>query len=329
MAEFLNLNIGIIALNKLCGLSMPAKKSNSVEESKKAITPEPEITPTYGVTQALQNYFNSVDFLMNKQLETLNTKAQLDYFLSRRFLITAYNNLKNLDPALHDHNDIKEKLKVLQDLHKAYHTVSDKTSVPDIAFEMIFLRAQPEYIKYINDKEDCINRISALGVMSESLVREIEQKEAELKKMAKNDKNRIQLEDAIRPIRGNYVDAIHERAVLAKKLAEMKDLKAMYTEKYFDSFASELSQLSKEYKKVLVKILNNKASELDNEIWKHASKSKLIREYFSDAGIEGDYTTVTYLGYYLRTLDKRQLKEEHKELFKFFDYLKTKAKSVV
>jgi hypothetical protein len=277
---------------------------------------------TYSVSEALQNYFNSVDFLMSREPKSNDSKAQLDYFLSRRFLITAYNNLKNLDPALHDHKDIKEKLKILQDLHNAYNTVSDKSSVPEVAFEMIFLRAQPEYIQYIKDKEDWISRVSALTTITESLFYEIEKREKEINKLAKNDKNRLLLENAIKPLRGDYVDAIHERAQLAEKLAQMNDLKAIYSEKYFDSFADELSKLSKEYKKVLVKILNNKASELDNEIWKHASKSKLIREYFSDAGIEGDYTTTTYLGYYLKTLDKRQLGDEQVELFKLFNYLK-------
>jgi len=276
---------------------------------------------TYGVSEALQNYFNSVEFIMKREPKAPNTKAQLDYFLSRRFLITAYNNLKNLDPALHDHKDIKEKLEKLQELHKAYNTVNDKESVPEAAFEMIFLRAQPEYIEYIKEKENCISRVSALTTVTESLFYEIEKREKELKKLAKNSKNRTELENAIKPLRGDYVDGIHERAQLIEKLAQMEDLKALYTEKYFDSFAAELSKLSKEYKKVLVKILNTKASELDYEIWKHASKSKLIREYFSEAGIEGDYTTVTYLGYYLKTLDKKQLGEEHAELFKFYNYL--------
>jgi hypothetical protein len=277
---------------------------------------------TYGVSEALQNYFNSVDFLMSREPKSADTKAQLDYFLSRRFLITAYNNLKNLDPALHDHKEIKEKLSVLQDLHNAYNTVSDKASVPEVAFEMIFLRSQPEYIQYIKDKDDWISRISALTTITETLFYEIEKREGELKKLAKNDKNRLSLENGIKPLRGDYVDAIHERAQLAEKLAQMKDLKAIYSEKYFDSFAYELSKLSKEYKKVLVKILNTKASELDYEIWKHASKSKLVWEHFSEAGIEGDYTTMTYLGYYLKTLDKKQLGDEHVELFKFFNYLK-------
>jgi hypothetical protein len=277
---------------------------------------------TYGVSEALQNYFNSVEFIMSREPKSVDSKAQLDYFLSRRFLITAYNNLKNLDPALHDHKDIKEKLNVLQELHSAYNTVSDKASVPEVAFEIIFLRSQPEYIQHIQDKENWTSSISALTTVSDSLFYEIERREKELKQLTKNDKNSLLLENAIKPLRGDYVDAIHERAQLIEKLAKMEDLKAIYTEKYFDSFAEELSKLSKEYKKVLVKILNKKASELDNEIWKHASKSKLIRDYFIEAGIDGDYTTVTYLGYYLKTLDKNQLGDEQIELFKLFNYLK-------
>ncbi|MBW6488919.1 hypothetical protein [Sulfurimonas sp.] len=276
---------------------------------------------TYSVSEALQNYFNSVEFMMKREPKSADAKAQLDYFLSRRFLITAYNNLKNLDPALHDHKEIKEKLSVLQGLHDTYNTVSDKASVPEVAFEMIFLRSQPEYIQYLKDKENWISRVEALATVTESLFYEIEKREGELKKLAKNDKNRILLENSIKPLRGDYVDAIHERAQLVEKLAQIKDLKAIYSEKYFDSFADELSKLSKEYKKVLVKILNTKASELDYEIWKHASKSKLVREHFSEAGIEGDYTTMTYLGYYLKTLDMKQLGDEHVELFKFFNYL--------
>ena len=66
----------------------------------------------------------------------------------------------------------------------------------------------------------------------------------------------------------------------------MKDIKAIYTEKYFDDFVSKLSELSGEYKSILLKILNHKAYGLDSEIWQHASKSKLIREYFDDAGID-------------------------------------------
>jgi len=299
-----------------------AKTKSESNESKQSVSPEAQVAPTYSVSEALQNYFNSVEFVMNRQPKSQDTKMQLDYFLSRRFLITAYNNLKNLDPALHDHKDIKEKLNVLQELHKAYNAISDKESVPEVAFEMIFLRSQPEYIQYIQDKEDWISRISALATVSESLFYEIERRESELKKLAKNDKNRVLLENALKPLRGDYVDAIHERAQLSEKLAQMKDLKAIYTENYFDSFAGELSKLSKEYKKVLAKILNTKASELDYEIWKHASKSKLIREYFNEAGIEGDYTTMTYLDYYLKTLDKKHLGDKQAELFKFFNYLK-------
>ena len=298
----------------------PLEKNISTDEN------DAQESPTYSVSQTLKSYFNSI---VGESQEIKGTKAQLDYFLSKRFLITSYNNLKNLDPSLHDHKDIKEKITVLNDLQKVYHTVSGSGEVSQIAFEIIFLRSQPEYMQCIKDKEVCVNRISVLATMISSLLPEIEQGEAELKKMAKKDKKRQVLEDKLKPLRGNYVDSIHEKAELEKQLTEMKDIKAIYTEKYFDDFVSKLSELSGEYKSILSKILNHKAYELDNEIWKHASKSKLIQGYFDDAGIEGDYSTKTFLTYYLSTLDKRQLGDDQVKLFKLLEYLKKQPKDIL
>jgi hypothetical protein len=101
----------------------------------------------------------------------------------------------------------------------------------------------------------------------------------------------------------------------------MSDIKASYTEKYYEPFTKELLQLGVQYQKVIGKILNYKAYDLDQAIWKQASKSPIIQSYFANAGIQGDYSTVTFLHYYLRTLDKKKLRKEHTDLFKFLDYL--------
>lgn len=311
-----NIIDGLLKSFKSLQLGMPAADSDS-EGSEES---SDEDSPTYSVTQTLNNYFSSVKSTIGEPGD-LQSKAKLDYFLSKRFLITSYNNLKSLDPSLHDHRDIKEKLNTLRELHKAYYRVTERADVPQLAFEIIFLRSQPEYTKYLKDKEDMTNRISTLNIFINSIEPEIKQGEAELKKMSKGDRSREALEDRLKPMRGNYVDSIHEKLELEKALANMKDIKALYTEKYFDFFVTELADLSEEYQKVLAEILNYKASELDYTIWEHASRSKLIREYFDDAGIEGDYSTKTFLKYYLGTLDKKQLGDEQVELFKFMDYL--------
>lgn len=282
--------------------------------------------PASKVSDALENYFSSINSLVGEQNELIDSTKQLDYFLSRRFLMTAYNNLRNFDPAIHDHKDITEKLELIKQLHKAYYNAGEKVNVPELAFEMIFLRSQPEYLQYISDKQRCTDRITVLAIMEKSLLPQIQDREAEVKKLSKSDKRRKILEDKIKPLRGSYVDAVDEKASLAEELSALTDIKAIYTEKYFDAFVDALSKLSGKYQKVLSTILNHKAYELDELIWQNAAKSKLIQGYFCDAGIEGDYSTKTYLRYYLNSLDKKQLGDKQGQLIKFLNYLEKTEK---
>lgn len=283
--------------------------------------------PVLRVKKVLENYFNSIDSLIGRQSRSVEKEGELDYFISRRFLMTAYNNLRNFDPAVHDHKDIKEKLEVVKQLDKAYYASGEKADVPELAFEMIFLRSQPEYQQYISDKEKYLNRISVLTTAEESLSSQIKKKDAEQKKFKKSDKRQDVIQNELKHLRGNYVDAVDEKATLDEKLAALKDIKAIYTQKYFDSFVSELSKLSEEYQKVIAKILNHKAYELDELIWKNAEKSKGIQEYFRYSGIEGDYSTLTYLRYYLKTIDKSKSTDENRQLFKFLEYLEKAQKA--
>ena len=289
-------------------------KSLSVSEpaiqniSKKDISsPNKEKTAKYSIAQTLKNYFSHIEDVMGEPPEIINTKAQLDYFLSKRFLLTAYNNLRGLDPSLYEQKEIKAKLSTIEDLQKAYNSVNEKLDVPHLAFEMIFLRVQPEYIQYQNKKEMCLNKIPTLTSLINSLEPEIKRGEENLK-VVRNKKIKEQLNSKLKKIRGSYVDAIHERACLTEELSDMEDIKDIYTEKYFHEFERELSILQVKYKDMISRILNYKAYDLDVSIWKNASNSKTIKEFFKESGIKGGYSTKTFLRYYLDTLDKSKLK---------------------
>lgn len=285
-------------------------------------TPINKNGPTFSVEQSLANYFKPIDYLIGEPPEVINTRNKLDYFLVRRFLMTAYNDLRSLDPSLHSNPEVKEKLDEIQELHKAYLTVKDRVDKAKLAFEMIFLRSQPEYLRFIRHKEQCLNRISVLSQVEESLFPDIQRKEEELKKVApKNEAKRQALEEELKSLRRHYVDAIHENAGLAEELSTMEDVKVTYTEKYYDEFVRELLKRGAEYMKVLGNILNYRAYDFDRLIWQHAARSKMIREFFANASIKGNYSTLTFLRYYLKSLDKEKMGEEHKELFKLQAYL--------
>ena len=278
--------------------------------------------PTFSIAQTLDNYFKPIDYLIGEPPAVVNTREQLDYFLIRRFLITAYNDLRGLDSSLHRDPEVTEKLDEIQQLHKAYHTIRDRVEKYRLAFEMIFLRSQPEYLRFIRHKEQCLSRISTLSQVEESLFPDIQKKEEELQNIPLSLRDRrLVVEEELKKLRRYYVDTIHENAGLAEELSTMEDVKAKYTDLYYDDFVKELLKKAATYLKTLERILNYRAYEFDTLLWKHAANSRSITEYFASAGIKGDYSTLTFLKYYLKTLDKEKVSEGHQELFKLQEYL--------
>lgn len=309
------------------GKLISAKASSISRESKAKISENGsssiggEGQATFSVEETLKRYFAPIEFLIGEPPEIVNTKHQLEYFLSRRFLMTAYNNLRGIDPSLYKNEDIQKVEEDLKQLHKAYMTIEEKVAIPKLAFEVIFLRSQPEYLQFIKHKEHCTSRISLLTQIEESLFPDIQEKEKILREMKKNDSRREGLESELRKMRGHYVDAIHENANLSEELVTMEDIKKTYTKKYSYNFSILLQQEGKHYLNVLKKILNYRAYSFDNLIWKGTEKSKAVREYFIQGNIEGEYSTITYLKYYLKTLDKDKLNDEQRDLFKLLEYL--------
>lgn len=313
--------------------SVKAAGSSPVEEKEaeepRESEPKPVKTvsskPTFSVEETLTNYFQPVEFLIGEPPEVVNTREQLDFFLVKRFLMTAYNNLRSLDPALYEQKEVREKADELQRLHKAYQTVQSRVETPKLAFEIVFLRSQPEYLRFIRHKEHCLSRISALTQVEESLFPDIRKKEEELAKIPRDqEEKKNALEQELKNIRRHYVEAIHENASLSEELVTMDDLKTTYTEKYYDLFVGQLHQQGAYYLNVLGKILGYRAYSFDKLVWQNAEHSKPITEYFRQGGIVGGYSTLTYLKYYLKTLDKGKIDKEHKDLFKLLGYLETR-----
>lgn len=280
---------------------------------------------TYTVDEALKQYFNPIENIIGKPPSVINTNEQLDYFLSKRFLFTAYNNLRSLDPKIYEHSGMKDKINTIEELHKAYNSLDEHVNIPQYAFEMIFLRIQPEYVKNQEQREKYLNTIPELTDIINTLEPDLKHGEENLKNTT-SKKLRESLNEKLKKIRGAYVDAIHERACLKEELEELIDLKQIYTKKYFKEFDKKLSILQVRYRDMIERILNYKAYDFDSYMWKNATRSKPIKEYFKTSGIKGTYSTETFLRYYLKTLDTDKLKDEQEELFKLLKYFENKNK---
>lgn len=280
---------------------------------------------TYTVEEALKLYFNPIDNIIGEPPSIINTKEQLDYFLSKRFLFTAYNNLRSLDSKIYEHSDIKEKINTIEKLEKAYYSLSEQINIPQYAFEMIFLSIQPEFIENQEEREKYLDAIPSLTDIINSLEPDLKRGEKSLSNTT-NKKLKESLTKKLKKIRGSYVDAIHKRACLKEDLEELINLKEVYTKKYFKEFDKKLSILQVKYKDMIASILNYKAYDFDSHLWKNAVRSKSIQEYFKASGIKGTYSTETFLRYYLKTLDKDKLKDEQEDLFKLLKYFENMKK---
>jgi hypothetical protein len=285
---------------------------------------EDEETPTYTVEESLKIYFDPIENVIGEPPSVINTKEQLDYFLSKRFLFTAYNNLRSLDPKIYEHSEMRGKINTIDELHKAYNSLSEQIDIPQYAFEMIFLRIQPEYVKNQEQREKYLNSIPRLTEIINSLESELKSGEENLKS-ATNKKLKASINAKLKKTRGVYVDAIHERACIREELEELPNLRQIYTKKYFKEFDKKLTILQVKYKDMIERILNYKAYDFDSFMWKSAVKSKSVKEYFKASGIKGTYSTETFLRYYLKTLDKDKLKEEQEELFKLLKYFENRS----
>ena len=293
-----------------------------VDQADQARSYEGEYKCTFSIDETIQNYFKPIAILIGKPPSMVHTIAQLDYFLVKRFLMTAYNDLKSLDRSLHNNAKIKKLLEEISQLQKAYHTIEARLDTPKLAFEMIFLRSQPEYLRFIRHKEHCLSHISMLSKIEESLFPDMQAREEELKLIPKTEATqRAVLEKELKSMRRNYVDTIHENAELFEELSTMEDLKVVYTQKYSEEFLTKFLKVGAKHLETLKSILNYRAYDLDKLIWAHAEESKVIREFLSSASIEGEYSTLTFLRYYLKTLNPDKLNVEQKELFKLEEYL--------
>lgn len=283
--------------------------------------------PTFSVSETIQQYFKPIQSFIGKPPAVLNTSEQLDFFMVQRFLMTAYNDLKGLDATLHNHADVKKILDDIRQLQKAYMTLESRLNAPKLAFEMIFLRSQPEYLQFIRYNEQCLNRISILSKMEESLFPDIQAKEELLKDIPlENLEERQAVEKELKTLRRYYVDTIHENAEIYEELSSMEDLKAIYTQRFLNEFLSELMKVGGKYMETLRGILNYRAYEFDQLIWKHAEESRTIREFLHSSQIDGEYSTLTFLRYYLKTLNQDKLNKEQKELVKLEEYLEALEK---
>ena len=277
--------------------------------------------------ECIEEYFIPVSELIGEYAKLLESKKELDFKRMKRFLLTAYNDLYELDSSLAD-SALEQKKNEIVSLENKYGSFRRVANFPlGYAFDKIFLENQPNYQKILTKKERTLQKITAFASKEKPLLYEIEAKERDLKKMADDGKQGteeyVMKERTLKSLRKQYVDTLHYVTSQRELLELISKQIDNFQKRYFKDFVREFEPLVRFYDAKLIKILNVKAYEFDSRLWTRAKRSKLIRQFFMDAGIEGTYSSKTFLKYYLRTLDKDKLNENNKSLFALLKYLES------
>jgi len=247
--------------------------------------------------QFLNEYFKTIkevnDFHFKYLVENGFIFPKINYLELSRFLETATNFLLDIDPNLLE--GVGEKLyQDIKSLYEFYGSFKKKVKYSEIVFYKEYLENLERYVrlkKRYEELKKAIENYNDTIKFSEEKLKFIGEKDPNYKKLKKQ-----------------LVDAIYElskhREEFSKVRDSLKELEKSESLKFFPKF----NELKKIHLKKLEKILNVKIFYFDKLLWYRARQSVLVRKFFERSHIEGDFSTKTFIKYYLKNIDMKKAK---------------------
>jgi len=284
---------------------------------------EDEIPMTKLPTACIEEFFARENEILSDYSDFIEGHSSLDFLRMRRFLLTAYNDLRDMDNGIE--NDVLKQLKSeINRLFSEFEEYIKKAKyTPSYAFEKIFLARQVEFIRVERDIEDIQSALANAKSQCQVLGSTLETEEKNLLKLAhsKGSQEYQAFEKEVKSMRKRYVDLIQFIATRQELLVKQKERIKNFREMHYNSFVNVYAPMLKDIKERFIGLLDSKAYDLDSMLWARAKQSHQVRRFFRDARIEGGFSSKTFLRYFLRGLDRNKLSSQSKELFNLLQYL--------
>jgi hypothetical protein len=240
----------------------------------------------------LDNYFDLIKKVNNFHWEYLTTNKfrfpKANYIELKKFIDTATNFLSDID------KNILEGLagKLYQDVNSLYNFYNDFYKKSKYT-EYVFYR---EYLETIEKYKKLNEKVHNLKKSMEEYNLTIQTTEEQLKKISEKDPN-------YKKIKKTYVDSIYELSKIKDEYYEAKNEMTKIEKREEMCFFPEFNKLKEINLKKLEKIINTKLFYFEKILWFNASKSPLVVKFFNDSNIEGDFSTKTFIKYFLKNID--------------------------
>jgi len=291
--------------------------------------PTLNIKPNIPMEQCLDEFFLKFKKLALKYEERLNVNKQLPYIKLKRFILTAYNNLIEIDVSIGNKELISVKNQ-LDEIEKYYSALLSEIKNPiSITFQKFFLNRQHEYLAIKRQFEKNKNIISESTVKAKALEEEIKSITISLQKL--NPKTEIyeEKEKNLKNLKKQYVDLIDRAQNLKEENSQIIEDILKFEQNYLDIFKNNFTKKAQILEKIILKELDVTAYQFDTILWKNAKNSKSIQHFFKEAKIEGSYSTKTFMKYYLKNLDQEKINSKDIELLEILNELKIFTKNIV
>lgn len=306
------LNVEFIAENRVI-TKMKLKISLQDEEA---------IPVTKSASECVNEFFAREMAILSQHQDFVDGNPELDFMRMRRFLITAYNDLCDLDSLL-ENQELKIIKNEVTSLYRDFEEYNKKMQYPlPYSFEKIFLVRQVAFTHLEQYIEDVKIAVATAKTESEPLGKRLEEEERSLRLIPdKKSREYLEYEKEVKALRRRFVDLIDyiakQRDVITRETARLQ----VFREKHFHDFTDAFLPITDEIKKRFIKLLNTKGYALDKIMWARAKTNQYVKKFFRDADIHGGYNSKTYLRYFLKGLDKKKVvSSKTRELF---DLLKT------
>jgi hypothetical protein len=293
--------------------------SNEIENVSLSSIPESPLVTPKGV---IDEYFGSVYNNLRPYRHFNDVEHAIDFAILRRFLFTTYNNLLEIDRDLKQ-SDITDLYRTLLLLSDVYDAFRQKSKHLKQAFRDLFLNRHSEYIGTNNKLEankDSIGKYDIVIRVSEAAIENFKQV---LEKISTTSENYPALQKKFKSTRIKSVDAIHHKREYEEENIQLVQILKVIVDENEEDFKELFIEQAKIFNDKIVLLLNKVAYSFDILLWQKARKSKQIKSYFKKSNIKGQLTSLTYLQYYLQSLNSEKLSNEHRELFNIIPYLQS------
>lgn len=269
------------------------------------------------VQDCLKEYFaqefSAIKFIINGS--EVNEAGKINYLHLKRFLLKAMDYLVFTDRNI-TMDAFVEDLQTLNRLEYSYKNFTKNININiEKIYESSFLDMQYNYRAVNRAILSAREKILQLNNKIKNSIYETKQIKTKLDAKKKDEKA---LNARLDTIRTHISKAEEEINILKKCLDSLTKIVENFKNEYFKIFEVVFKKFYELLANKTKEAMNISASQLDEKVWKLGMSSTAIKNMFFKHDVNESYCSMTFLGQYLKRLDKSKLSENEKIVYNYY-----------